>query len=123
MSKTKLALAFKALRKAGIYARMNFSCCGGCGVYEIHQILKQKDPDGKKYNGYCFYHAQDNERMERGADCLYLQHGWYGKITAPIIPGPYAHIRTARAIVAILKQNGLKCEWNGNDGTCIKVIL
>jgi hypothetical protein len=89
--------AFKALRKAGYNARMNFSCCGSCGWYELGQSKKGADK-------VVFYHRQGAERLEQTGR-THLQ--WSGDATE---------------IVSILRHNGVPvAEVPENDMKAIEI--
>jgi hypothetical protein len=60
-----LRKAFAALRKAGYIARMNFSCCGTCGWYDLSLVAKDKCRQGKEPKGTVFYHRQAGDRLDR----------------------------------------------------------
>ena len=62
--KAKLTVAFRALRRAGYFARQRWQCCMSCGFAAV--------PEGK--DKVVFYHAQDSQRMYEGA--VYL--AWAG---------------------------------------------
>lgn len=90
-----LTNAFKALRKAGYFARQNFWCCQSCGWAAV--------PEGKG-DKVVFYHNQDNARKVDG-ESFHL--AWSGD---------------GGEIVRILEENGVKVEWDGSPDTRIKVL-
>ncbi len=106
--KIPLKKAFHLLRtKHNITARMNFSCCGNCGSYELGEIVKEK-----KLDGYVFYHHQDEDNFKEGGD-VYLRYGkGVGAITAHGV---------GRLIVSVCKEVGLQTDWDGTDEKCILV--
>ena len=85
---SNLTKAFKALRKAGYFARQNFLCCQTCGWAAV--------PEGKG-DKVVFYHNQDNSRKKEGAD---FHLAWAGD---------------GNEIVRILNENGVGAEWSGSD--------
>lgn len=95
MSKSKLTQAFKDLRKAGYFARQNFSCCQSCAWTEV--------PD-EQADKAVFYHRQDADDLKEQGSC-YL--AWSGN---------------AKEIISILKKNGLSVKWGG-EGKRILVTL
>lgn len=95
-AKPKVNEAFKALRKAGYFARQNFWCCSSCAWADIAE---------KKAAKAVFYHSQSNERFVRGDD-LYLY--WDGN---------------GHEIARILEHAGLKVEWDGSPNRAIVVKL
>lgn len=101
----KLSAAFRAMRKAGLTARRNFSCCQSCGCYEICDDKKSKLV-------YAFYHRQDEEDRRAGHD-FYIAYGG----TKDDELSQQAGDITSRC----LKEAGLEVEWNGSVETRIKV--
>ena len=95
MRNEKITHAFKLLRKLGYFARQNFQCCQSCAWSAI--------PDEKSEKAV-FYHRQDGQDLERRGEC-YLS--WSGN---------------GYEIVSVLTQADLKCEWNGDPSTRIKII-
>lgn len=91
---SKLNRAFKALRKAGYFARQNFWCCQNCGWAAV--------PDGKDEK-VVFYHNQDNEQKLEG-EPFYL--AWAGD---------------GNEICQILRDAGITVQWDGSDGQRIQV--
>lgn len=66
MSKSNLSKAFAALRKAGYFARQNFTCCQTCGWAAVPEEKGEKA---------VFYHNQDNQCRLKG-ESFYLT--WAG---------------------------------------------
>ena len=96
MAKINLTNAFKALRKAGYFAKQNFSCCQSCAWAEIADEQLEKA---------VFYHHQDAGDLKEHGSC-YLS--WNGD---------------GKEIVKILKDNGVEVEWSGDDSKRIKVSI
>ena len=89
-----LTNAFKALRKAGYFARQNFMCCQSCGWAAVPEHKAEK---------VVFYHNQDAAYMKKGKDfCL----AWTGD---------------GHEICKILTENGIEVEWNGSEAQRITV--
>ena len=112
--KKRLNEAFREMRKRGIMAKQDFTCCMTCGNSEIERFIRKKD------HGYCFYHAQDKDRMfskERMfvANELYL---CYGGATSRDDPEP-----VGRQVCEILRSHAFEVEWDGSEETRIRVIL
>lgn len=91
---SNLNKAFRALRKAGYFARQNWACCQSCGWAEI--------PDGRGDKAV-FYHAQDNDDKRAGKP---FHMAWSGD---------------GHEICRILNANGVKTSWNGSEGQRIMV--
>ncbi|MFB6437380.1 hypothetical protein ACFCVY_11435 [Streptomyces sp. NPDC056411] len=109
----RVAQAFAALGSQGLTARMNFSCCSGCGIGEIG--AERADGD----RGFVFFHYQDTEAAAEG-------HGLavrYGAYAGPGEDGAPAERRTAvgRTVVAALTGAGLPVQWDGDPDRVIEV--
>jgi hypothetical protein len=100
----KIATAFKALRRNGIMARMNFLCCGECGHAAMHDRLG----DGRDY---VFYHAQEHDRFKKGEmlPTSGIRMQWSGTM------------ETARAICVALGAVGLRAQMPADEDKAIKV--
>ena len=92
MSQSRLSMAFKDLRKHRYFARQNFMCCQSCGWAAV--------PDGKE-DKVVFFHNQDNEQRRNG-EPLYL--AWSGD---------------GNLISDVLRDHGMKVDWNGENSTRI----
>lgn len=96
MNKANLNNAFKALRKAGYFARQNFLCCQNCGWSAV--------PDGQDEK-VVFYHKQDADDLKESGTC---HLAWSGD---------------GKEIVKILNDNGVKTEWEGSENKRIKIDI
>ena len=94
--KDKLTEAFKDLRKKGYFARQNFLCCQSCGWASV--------PEGKS-DKVVFYHSQDKSDLEKTGSC---HLAWDGD---------------GNEIVEVMKQHGIKTEWDGTKGQRIKITI
>lgn len=118
IDKVKLNVAFQMMRKAGLVARQNFSCCGSCAGYELTtDIVAMPVKKRAKVKGVCFYHRQDNDRLVHGKD-LYLGFG-------PVDSEELGQIgletvQVGRLVTSCLTLAGLAWEW---DGTASQRIL
>ena len=111
----RLDSAFAELEERGIISRQNFSCCGTCGSAEIAEPMDAAMAQGKDIRGYTFYHQQDTDAAVEG-DGIYLCYGAKGG-------GMRAGKKIAAEIVEVLRNHGLKSEWNGWLVTRIHVPL
>ena len=117
----KLKEAFSLLRKQGIIARQNFSCCGSCGSYEISVMGEERGKKKGKYPaGYVFYHRQDTETLNRNG-VVYLRYGTYENKNGKLRKGSYPTLNVGYTIVEAMKEVGLETEWDGDTGHCILV--
>ncbi|MGL4808389.1 MAG: DUF6891 domain-containing protein [Giesbergeria sp.] len=119
IDKVKLNVAFSLMRKAGLVARQNFSCCGSCAASELTtDIVAMPTKKRAKVKGVCFYHWQDAKRHMSGDD-LMLRYG-------PVASKEHGQIgldavQVGRLVTSCLTQAGLAWEWNGNVSQCILV--
>ena len=90
-----LNIAFKALRKAGYFARQNFWCCQSCAWNAI---------DDDKTEKVVFYHRQDNANKVEGKP---FHLGWCGD---------------GHEICRILNENNIKTNWDGSNHTRIEIV-
>ena len=112
--KDALTEAFKAMRKDGILARQNFSCCGGCASYELGTKLEEAKAAGKPKVGTVYYHRQDAEGLRRDGT-VYLGFG-AGRGSSD----DDSRLVACKALEA-LNDAGLKTEWDGTPRTRIWV--
>ena len=94
--KMKLNRLFKALRKAGYFAKQNHACCNTCGWAEIPK---------EKSNKVVFYHKQDGNRFKIEKDRVMVS--WSGDGTE---------------ICNIARKEGFVINWDGNTETKIEFI-
>lgn len=105
----RLAKAFEVLeRRHGIIAKMNFTCCQGCGISEIGQ-----DVDDDDTYGYVFFHEQDTEAAVDGMG-LSLAFGSFTK-------SKRKSELVADKIIKSLRRAGVKANWEGDVGKRITV--
>lgn len=90
-----LTQAFKALRKAGYFARQNFWCCQSCAWAAVPEDKSEK---------VVFFHNQDNANKLNGESFMLA---WAGD---------------GYEIVRILMDNGIKTKWDGSENTRIEVL-
>ncbi len=113
---------FKLLRKEGLIARQNFSCCGGCAGSELATYYGELCDAGKgdKIKGVAFYHQQDAEtlRCEGGT---YLAYGevshWDSEAKAVKYKSPLSTEEVGRVIERCCRQLNMMYEWDGNPST------
>ena len=100
--------AFGDLRRTGRWAaRVNFSCCGSCGHYEL------ANPDsGKPKPNYAFFHEQENDRL------------FAGRRVRSITPDNALHIQwlgDAKELAAALRNRGLIVRDAANENETVFV--
>ena len=116
----RLTNAFKLMRKAGLLARQNFSCCSNCGGYELATKAVELKKAGKIVNGCAFYHSQSNADKRNGQD-FYITYGVldtteFGEIGLPTV-------EVGKIVSSCLTKVGVQWEWNGDPTKNIKVVI
>lgn len=137
----RLAAAFNNLAEWGMLARMNFTCCQGCGNEEI---ADERTPawrggyDGYLEWGYTFFHQQDTDRLNEGT-VLYLAYGTFAPVKGldPALlaradagdPAARAQVtdasltRAGTVVADALRYAGLAVTWDGTPGQRIAVTI
>ena len=119
--KARLNVAFAAMRKAGIVARQNFSCCGSCAGYEIATDIEAMAPARRaKVQGTAFYTKQEWRQFDgRKPQGIYIP---YGQVATQ------AHgdvglttVAVGQIVATCLKEAGLEVEWDGTPEKTIYV--
>ena len=99
---------FKALRKRGFIARMNFEDCAICANYTLDQMFdKYKD---KEYAVYWHRQATNRYKKTGSLDLRYITEHRWTKVTAATI------------IIEELQKKGVVFSWNGNVHRTIEVF-
>jgi hypothetical protein len=125
--KSRLNALFRRLRKDGLMARQNFSCCMSCGCFEIatdYGDLRDQG-QGEALKGYVFYHKQDTDGLKRtGRLALrFGQLGCYRGEKEMKYKGPLTAEQVADLIVTACKDLKVKYEWNSDVNTVIALDL
>lgn len=101
---------FKELRKAGLVARQNFMCCGGCASAELASVLEAKPAK----RGYAFFHRQQGERLAKGDRRCYIHYS---------AREGGDDLQVAMDIVAAAGRVDLAVKWDGKLSSCVEVLL
>lgn len=126
-NKEKLNAAFKLLRKNYLVARQDFRCCQSCAGYEIATAVEKMLDNGKRVDGWVFYHNQDSEgalsdrRGRRATGELYL--AYTGGDTEKYPKNGIETVEVGKRVAVALAHVGLAFEWDGNSDTRILVKL
>lgn len=120
--KVGLTVAFSALRKQGIIARQNFLCCQSCASSALSGIAVKQHTEGKPVNGVVYYHRQDNNTLKESG-YVYLAYGDVSHYEEgkPEVSMGLPTIEVGKLVVKAVAATGLKVDWDGNEGTRIKV--
>lgn len=97
--KERINLVFRQLRKEGIVAKQNFTCCNTCGMYEMGENHPGKD--------YVFYHAQATSDLQ-DEGFVYLNFGT---------------VHAAQRLADLAAKAGLKVTWNGSEDRKVRLDL
>ena len=117
----KLTKAFKLLRKEGLIAKQNFSCCGSCASYEIGEQAKTRAKKfGKFPKGSVFYNRQSTESMEI-TGTVYLSYGAFYSRNDIKRKECFDDVEIGKLIVEKMKEVGLKTKWDGDADKCVQV--
>jgi len=120
VNRENLSTAFKLMRKAGLIARQNFTCCSSCGGYAMAERVKEMTPERRtKVKGCVFYHSQDAARLREGGN-LYLGYGPVGVHEVGDFGLPTEEV--GALVVKALASAGLSYEWDGKPSSRIEVI-
>lgn len=117
-NRDRLAAMFRELRGAGLVARQNFGCCGGCAAAELGEMARASGRLGVVY-----YHRQDAARLRptrwrrNPAESVYVGFG-------SVVEDRYPTSRDiGREVVAAAARAGLATVWDGSAGQRIAVLL
>lgn len=117
----KLKKVFKELReKYNLIARMNFMCCQSCAAYEIRCEVDKNEKSGKK--GFVFWHRQDEDDLWSHG-CMYLAFGDLETLEYVENDSEDRSVEVGHTIVEVLKDHGIKTEWDCDPGKRIKVYI
>jgi len=127
-TKTQMNAFFRAMRKAGIWAKQNFSCCSGCGYYELKA---QAVEAGKKEQPVAFYNKQAEPDWQVNAGEHFetvLRRGFwltFGVVNVEHLTARRHQQMTVAVgcqIKALAAEHGIKIDWNGDPRLNIHVL-
>ena len=116
--KAHLGLAFRAMRKAGLVARQNFSCCGSCAGYEIAtDIEAMPTATRERVYGTAFYTRQTAaDFARRGFTGLYIS---YGPVDVDDTQVGLDVVAVGQIVATCLREAGIEVEWDGSGNKTI----
>lgn len=125
-NKEKLNKVFKLLRKNFLIARQDFRCCQSCAGYEIATDVEKMLDNGKRVDGWVFYHHQDTEgaletRNGRPSGELYLAYS--SGSTNKYENNGIETVAVGKIVAIALTEVGVPFEWDGNSDSRILVKL
>jgi hypothetical protein len=107
-----LERALLDMRRHGVLAEADWTCCMSCGVSEMRAVADDC-PKGQKPIGYCFYHGQDAAVLEETGVTM-LAFGGFGKTKDAVV---------GRIAVECLRRAGAAVNWSGDERQRIEVRL
>ncbi len=114
---SKLILAFNKLCKENIISLHNAGYTSSDGHYECVEVERELRKEGKRSDGYCFYHEQDLNRAivpENPSLMIAFQKVDNSNDEVTIAIG--------KRIVKVLEEFGFKVEWNKTAARKIEII-
>lgn len=121
-NRDRLNEAFARMRRTGLVARQNFSCCGSCASAELASVLRAKP----RKVGAAYYHRQEGARLRGwrtkwgsyrdGAEKVSVG---YGSLEGAVERDAYVGGLVAEAA----KAAGLGVEWDGDPSRCVIILL
>lgn len=127
-TKTQMNAFFRAMRKAGIWAKQNFSCCSGCGYAELGERAREQ---GKWAQPVAFYNQQAEPDWQVNAGEHFetvLRRGFwltFGVVNTGSMTRRRHAQRTTEVgcqIKALAAEHGIKIDWNGDPRLNIHVL-
>jgi hypothetical protein len=116
--KERIKTAFKHLRKVGVVARMNYTCCQSCGWAQ----LESDYPDMKDDDTVVFYHSQDNEAFDKKGNLLVTSYWDGGELKEHTHKLCLRWNGDGALIRGALQSQGLLVEWNESPNQAIQVV-
>lgn len=123
-TRLRLREVFKEVRRKGLIARMNFSCCSSCAGYAISRAFGEAAANGKRLPaGAVFWHQQDNDHfIERGE--LYLAFGQisHSENGRPDLESSMDTAQVGAVLASALERHGVQFRWDGSPDSRIMVV-
>lgn len=116
----KLNALFRALRRAGLVARQNHLCCGGCAAASVGEMARARGLRGAVY-----YHRQDAEGLRptdvwgirrKGGEGVHLG---FGAVDAD----ESVTVEIGAEVCRLAREVGLTTEWDGTAAQRVWVAL
>ena len=120
-NKVRFDAAFRDLRKQGILAKKNYTCCMICGFKDLHAEFKQLAQEGREVKGGVFYHAQDASMLQECGQCCLAYCGFDADQYESPIAEYDAAVRIGQIVCETLRRRGVKVNWDGTLSRRIEV--
>ncbi|MEQ1820346.1 MAG: hypothetical protein ABL871_17225 [Terricaulis sp.] len=101
----RLNAAFEALDARGVCCLQNAGFTQSDGLGDVREAAQARGM--KRYQGYCFFHAQDIERALDGRG-MHVAFGVFDRNGAKVA-------EIGQRVVAALSEAGLGVEWDGDE--------
>lgn len=111
---------FARLRKRGLFAKEDWTCCQSCGMYGAEQ-------ESKPEQGIVFYHAQDTS-VAFGGDANYIvsrrnRQELKKNLWLTFAGDTEEHTKAvAEIVLEEAKRLNIPAYWNGDTGTRIQIL-
>lgn len=141
----RLAAAFARVKRQGLVALMNFTCCQGCATGQIEDErtpLRRPEPGEYPFRewAYTFFHQQDAQRLAESPAVLHLTYGAFRSrldlvdpdlAESAAIGDPEARrtvkqqtdAAAGRIVAAALREHDLDVDWDGDPSRRIAVRI
>lgn len=120
--KGRLNTAFSSMRRQGLIARQNFSCCGSCAGYELAtKVTEMPAARRAKVAGCAFYTRQTwgNFEGSRNPQGITINYGQLGTQAHGQVGLPTEAV--GQVVAKCLEEAGLTVEWDGDPNRTIYV--
>ncbi|MCX7359701.1 MAG: hypothetical protein NT015_16375 [Alphaproteobacteria bacterium] len=109
----RLNATFEALDARGVCALQNAGLTQSDGLSDVRDAAHARGM--KRYQGYCFFHAQDIESALDGRG-MYLAFGVFDRNGAKIA-------EIGQRVVAALREAGLAVDWDGDEKKRVSISM
>jgi hypothetical protein len=138
----RLKEAFKEMKAAGLIARQNFSCCGGCAGYEIATDVKENAKLAEKTKGAVFYTTQSRGNFYDAIETYERRLSRNRGAKSEVRPSMYLHfgdvtvtyedktkktfglptVEVGKIVTAALAKHGIEYHWSGSEDEGIEIV-
>lgn len=117
----KIINAFKVLRKKGLIAKANFSCCQNCAGHAIADYLETVSAEKRaKVKGVVYWHRQDDISFKEDGK-LYLAYGNVDTVNCGVVGIP--SVEVGEIVCDTLKKFEIPYQWTGNPNNRILITI
>jgi hypothetical protein len=120
--RSRLAAAFRSLRKQGVLAKANYECCGSCAGYALTNhatALVNAGTPKESIKGCVHWNRQRNAGIYKRGEVV-LNYGPLESTTLGTIGLPAEEV--GRMVVTALQAEGVRVEWDGSGDKSITAL-